>query len=233
MQSVCIQIDTKARPLTSMMVQGLVFGAVMRKTQTEISTSIKDFVMLDLNPATLHKKVVFPIFYAFCIHMPLNLLNILKNVFCFKILSIVDEEALSAHVVMYDTTKAEDVDAIDMTVKVQMACLHVVFLNWFVSSLLVSMLTTDVFNKTKLLSFSCNLFILNLSPSNNFFSQAFLNNFQAAQAAVYEASAAAAAVAKQNAKEAYTKATRMSLDIELKVIRTDPAVPESTFSCDF
>lgn len=169
MQSVCIQIDTKARPLTSMMVQGLVFGAVMRKTQTEISTSIKDFVMLDLNPATLHKKVVFPIFYAFCIHMPLNLLNILKNVFCFKILSIVDEEALSAHVVMYDTTKAEDVDAIDMTVKVQMACLHVVFLNWFVSSLLVSMLTTGVFNKTKLLSFSCNLFTLNLSPSNNFF----------------------------------------------------------------
>lgn len=50
-----------------------------------------------------------------------------------------------------------------------------------------------------------------------FFGQAFLNNFQAAQAAVYEASAAAAAVAKQNAKEAYTKATRMSLDIELKV----------------
>lgn len=153
LQSVCIQIETKARPLTSMMVQGLVFGAEMRKTQTEISTSIKDFVMLDLNPATLHKKI----------------------------LSIVDEEALSAHVVMYDTTKAEDADAIDMTVKVQMACLHVVFLNWFVSSLL-----------------------------------AFLNNFQAAQAAVYEASAAAAAVAKQNAKEAYTKATRMSLDIELK-----------------
>lgn len=57
MQSVCIQIETKARPLTSMMVQGLVFGAEMRKTQTEISTSIKDFVMLDLNQATLHKKV--------------------------------------------------------------------------------------------------------------------------------------------------------------------------------
>lgn len=50
-----------------------------------------------------------------------------------------------------------------------------------------------------------------------FCSKAFLNNFQAAQAAVFEASAAAAAVAKQNAKEAYTKATRMSLDIELKV----------------
>ncbi|KAJ1520910.1 hypothetical protein ONE63_003990 [Megalurothrips usitatus] len=153
MQSVCIQIETKARPLTSMMVQGLVFGAIMRKSQTEISTSIKDFVMLDLNTATLHKKI----------------------------LSIVDEEALSANVVLYDTSGQDDPDAIDMTVKVQMACLHVVFLNWFVSSLL-----------------------------------AFLNNFQAAQAAVYEASAAAAAVAKQNAKEAYTKATRMSLDIELK-----------------
>lgn len=96
-----------------------------------------------------------------------------------------DEEALSAHVVMYDTNEEDDPDATDMAVKVQMACLHVVFLNWFVSSLM-----------------------------------AFLNNFQAAQAAVYEASAAAAAVAKQNAKEAYTKATRMSLDIELKVCST-------------
>lgn len=57
LQSVCIQIETKARPLTSMMVQGLVFGAEMRRSQTEISTCIKDFVMLDLNPATAHKKV--------------------------------------------------------------------------------------------------------------------------------------------------------------------------------
>ncbi|KAK3913373.1 Vacuolar protein sorting-associated protein 13 [Frankliniella fusca] len=146
MQSVCIQIETKARPLTSMMVQGLLFGAVMRKAQTEITTSIKDFVMLDLNPVTLHKKI----------------------------LSIVDEEALSAHIVLYDNNGIDDPDATDMAVKVQMACLHVVFLNWFVTSLM-----------------------------------AFLNNFQAAQAAVYEASAAAAAVAKQNAKEAYTKATRI------------------------
>lgn len=50
-----------------------------------------------------------------------------------------DEEALSAHVVLYNITDADDPDAIDMTVKVQMACLHVTFLNWFVSSLLVSL----------------------------------------------------------------------------------------------
>lgn len=58
LQSVCIRIETKARPLASMMVQGLIFGAEMRRTQTEISTCIRDFVMLDLNPVTLHKKVV-------------------------------------------------------------------------------------------------------------------------------------------------------------------------------
>ncbi|XP_067630378.1 intermembrane lipid transfer protein Vps13 [Eurosta solidaginis] len=44
----------------------------------------------------------------------------------------------------------------------------------------------------------------------------FLNNFQAAQAALAEASAAAADVAKQNALEAYENASRMKLDIKVK-----------------
>lgn len=46
--------------------------------------------------------------------------------------------------------------------------------------------------------------------------QNFLNNFQAAQQAIAEASAAAAETAKQKSIEAYSKATRMLLNIRIK-----------------
>lgn len=46
--------------------------------------------------------------------------------------------------------------------------------------------------------------------------QGFLNNFQAAQQAIAEASAAAAETAKQNMVEAYSNATRMLLNIRIK-----------------
>lgn len=48
------------------------------------------------------------------------------------------------------------------------------------------------------------------------FFQSFLNNFQAAQAALAQASAAAADAAKQNAMVAYETASRMKLDIKVK-----------------
>jgi len=46
-----------------------------------------------------------------------------------------------------------------------------------------------------------------------FYSQSFINHFQAGKAAVYEAGAAAVATAKMNVKSA----TRVALDINLKV----------------
>lgn len=68
-----------------------------------------------------------------------------------------------------------------MKIDVSMGCVKIVFLNWFVNS------------------------VLN-----------FLNNFQAAQKAIAEASAAAAETAKQNMVEAYTNATRMKLNVRIK-----------------
>jgi len=45
-----------------------------------------------------------------------------------------------------------------------------------------------------------------------------LNNFQAALDAIKAASAAAAEAAKQNMQQAYENATRIALNIEIKVI---------------
>lgn len=49
-----------------------------------------------------------------------------------------------------------------------------------------------------------------------FFLQSFLDNFQTAQQAIADASAAAAETAKQNMVEAYSNAKRMSLNVRIK-----------------
>lgn len=69
----------------------------------------------------------------------------------------------------------------DMKIDVSMGCVKIIFLNWFVNS------------------------VLN-----------FLDNFQAAQQAIADASAAAAETAKQNMVEAYSNAKRMSLNVRIK-----------------
>lgn len=51
---------------------------------------------------------------------------------------------------------------------------------------------------------------------SSIFLQHFLNNFQAAQQAIADASAAAAETAKQNMVEAYSNATRMLLSVRIK-----------------
>jgi hypothetical protein len=52
----------------------------------------------------------------------------------------VGEEALSAQVVLYNLDEQDEAlaEKVDMSIKASMACLRVVFLNWFVSNLLVS-----------------------------------------------------------------------------------------------
>jgi hypothetical protein len=52
----------------------------------------------------------------------------------------VGEEALSAQVVLYNLDEQDEklAEKVDMSIIASMACLRVVFLNWFVSNLLVS-----------------------------------------------------------------------------------------------
>lgn len=57
-----------------------------------------------------------------------------------QILSIMGEEAMSAQVVLYSVDKQDEAlaEKVDMSIQASMACLRIVFLNWFVSNLLVS-----------------------------------------------------------------------------------------------
>lgn len=82
---------------------------------------------------------------------------------------------------MYDLDDNET-DKNNMSIKINMGCHRVVFLNAFV---------TGMMN--------------------------FLNNFQTAQQAIKEASAAAAEAAKTNIKDVHEKATRIELSVKIKV----------------
>lgn len=94
---------------------------------------------------------------------------------------MVGGDALSCQIVLFNLEETSVYNSDDMKIDVSMGCAKIVFLNWFVNSMLN-----------------------------------FLDNFQAAQQAIADASAAAAETAKQNMVEAYSNAKRMSLNVRIK-----------------
>lgn len=94
---------------------------------------------------------------------------------------MVGGDALSCQIVLFNLEETSVYNSDDMKIDVSMGCAKIVFLNWFVNSMLN-----------------------------------FLDNFQAAQQAIADASAAAAETAKQNMVEAYSNAKRMLLNVRIK-----------------
>lgn len=88
---------------------------------------------------------------------------------------------MACQIVLFNLEETSVYNSDDMKIDVSMGCVKIMFLNWFVNS------------------------VLN-----------FLDNFQAAQQALADASAAAAETAKQNMVEAYSNAKRMSLNVRIK-----------------
>lgn len=116
---------------------------------------------------------------------------------------MVGGDALSCQIVLYNLEETSIYNSNNMKIDVSMGCVKILFLNWFVNSVLVSSRRS----RSPLRAFQ-----IDFVP----FPQNFLNNFQAAQQAIADASAAAAETAKQNMVEAYSNATRMLLNIRIK-----------------
>ncbi|PSN37570.1 hypothetical protein C0J52_12647 [Blattella germanica] len=149
-----VEIGTRKTNIASLLVQGAVAGITIKKNDTVVNAKLKDIVILDPQPETIHPKI----------------------------LSIMGDEALSAQVVVYNIDEEDDShDKVDISVQASMACLRVVFLNYFV---------------TRTLN--------------------FINSFEIARQAIMNAAAGAAEAAKQNVQEAYTKAVKLSLDVKLQ-----------------
>ncbi|XP_059226468.1 intermembrane lipid transfer protein Vps13 [Stomoxys calcitrans] len=153
LEQVGLELSCKKRSLASLKVNHLYAGVVLKTSYTEIQLGLKDILIRDLNPANIHSNI----------------------------LSIVGKDALRCDVVTYNLDETSNYNSDDMKISVEIGCMKIVFVNWFVTSVL-----------------------------------SFMNNFQAAQQAIANASAAAADAAKQNAVAAYEKATRMKLNVKVK-----------------
>lgn len=81
----------------------------MKSSYTEVSVKLQDIVVLDLNKETIHSTA----------------------------LSFVGGDALSCQVVLYNLEETAVYNSNDMKIDVSMGCARIVFLNWFISSVLV------------------------------------------------------------------------------------------------
>ncbi|XP_058466266.1 intermembrane lipid transfer protein Vps13 isoform X2 [Malaya genurostris] len=153
LEDVTVELQNDKRSIAVLEVQNLTCSAIIKSSYTEVVIRLQDIILTDTNPVTIHTKI----------------------------LSIIGDNALQVQVVLFNLEATSDYNSDDMRIEVTMGCARIVFLNWFVTSVL-----------------------------------AFLDNFQAAQQRIKDASAAAAEAARNNVVEAYSKATRMKLDIKVK-----------------
>ncbi|KAH8307603.1 hypothetical protein KR044_004766 [Drosophila immigrans] len=153
LNQVSLMLTSRSRPLASMHIKQFVSNVTLKNSYTEVNLGLKDILVEDLNPLTIHTNI----------------------------LTIVGQDAFNCQLVLFNKEFTKDYNSDDMKITVDIGCMRIMFLNWFV---------TRVMN--------------------------FLNNFQAAQQALSEASAAAAESARQNAMDAYEKATRMKLNVRIK-----------------
>ncbi|XP_062132408.1 intermembrane lipid transfer protein Vps13 isoform X1 [Drosophila sulfurigaster albostrigata] len=153
LNEVSLKLTSRNRPLAWMHVKQFVSNVTLKNSYTEVNLGLKDILVEDLNPHTIHTNI----------------------------LSIVGQDAFNCQVVLFNKEYTKDYNSDDMKITVDIGCMKIIFLNWFVAG------------------------VLN-----------FLNNFQVAQQALSDASAAAAESARQNAMDAYEKATRMKLNVRIK-----------------
>ncbi|XP_037949404.1 vacuolar protein sorting-associated protein 13 [Teleopsis dalmanni] len=153
LHQVVVMLSSRTRGLATLKVENFTAGVVMKSSYTEVKVGLKDIHVEDLNPHTIHTSI----------------------------LSIVGKNALKCQLVLFNLDETSAYNSDDMKVNVEIGGMRIVFLNWFVTS------------------------VLN-----------FIHNFQAAEQAIANVSAAAAEQAKNNALDAYEKATRIKLNIKIK-----------------
>uniref|UniRef100_A0A8B9KVP3 Vacuolar protein sorting 13 homolog A n=1 Tax=Astyanax mexicanus TaxID=7994 RepID=A0A8B9KVP3_ASTMX len=157
-----------------------------------------------------------------------NLLSLISLMLCFSragnAVSIADKEVFDFRMVNYvDATEGDaymDMQIVDTSVTLTVGCIQVIFLNKFVSSVLVSVLTLT----------SYCLIPGDAQPSCRLrrTEVAFINNFQEAKEALAEVTVQAAEKAATGVLELAEKSTRISLDVDIKA----PVVflPQSSIS---
>nr|XP_028572546.1 vacuolar protein sorting-associated protein 13A-like [Podarcis muralis] len=114
----CLRIFIREQKswISEIRIEGLDSEVKMKKETTEVSANLKNIVILDCDEAALHKKALYITG---------------KEVFSFKMVTY-----------MYATNDISytDMEAVDSQVYLTVGCIQIVFVNKFVSAILVSFL---------------------------------------------------------------------------------------------
>lgn len=80
----------------------------MKTSYTEVSMNLENILVTDLNPKTIHRNI----------------------------LSIIGGDALKLQLVLYNLEETVDYNSDNMRVDVNMGCAKIIFMNWFITSVL-------------------------------------------------------------------------------------------------
>ncbi|KAA0723284.1 Vacuolar protein sorting-associated protein 13C [Triplophysa tibetana] len=171
-------------------VQGIDASVVVQVKETEVFARLRDIVVLDVDPKTIHKKAV----------------------------SIVGEEVFSFKMTLYpgatEGDSYSDTSKVDGKVILRLGCIQIVYLHKFLMSLLLSFVPKP---PLPLIFLNC-VFLLQDSLSYQYHSadEMFVDNFQTAKEALTAATAQAAEKAASSVRDFAQKSFRLSMDIKLK-----------------
>ncbi|XP_070507341.1 intermembrane lipid transfer protein Vps13 isoform X3 [Chironomus tepperi] len=108
MEDVTIKIENDVREIAAMEIKNLTSGITMKTSYTEVTMNLEDIVVTDLNPKTIHTNI----------------------------LSIIGGDALKMQLVLYNLEDTSEYNSDNMRIDVNMGCAKIIFMNWFISSVL-------------------------------------------------------------------------------------------------
>lgn len=89
-------------------MKNLTAGVTMKSSYTEVTLKLEDIVVTDLNPKTIHTKI----------------------------LSIIGGDAMTVQFVLFNIDETAEYNSDNMKIDVKMGCAKIIFMNWFVTSVL-------------------------------------------------------------------------------------------------
>lgn len=108
LDQVGLELTCRKRSIASLKVNHLYAGVVLKTSYTEVQMGLKDILISDMNPLNIHSNI----------------------------LSIVGKDALRCDVVLYNLDETRNYNSDDMKINVDIGCMKIVFVNWFVYSVL-------------------------------------------------------------------------------------------------
>lgn len=108
LDQVGLELTCKKRSIASLKINHLYAGVVLKTSYTEVQLGLKDILINDMNPLNIHSNI----------------------------LSIVGKDALKCDVVLYNLDETRNYNSDDMKINVEIGCMKIVFINWFVTSVM-------------------------------------------------------------------------------------------------